>query len=1808
MKIFRLIFRLTHIVLVSLFFLTICVFVSAQVDDPPQITDLYSNSTIVLINDMVKITAIATDDLGVSNISFSMPTVTITKNCDGNLTCSKEIEYSSGSTGRFEFCALAKDTGNQNSTRRCIQITFVPDQPPEIVIFDAMPKTVSVDGIVNFVIEAEDDLGVTKLYLKDKSTGDIKECQCTGLEKCSSTTCICLTEPCFKRKFEEGGIFEFCAWAQDTSYQNSTERCLKISVSELSNCTPIMLYNTYEYVPIAVRIESKKLTEEESGFNGYSAECCPYCNYIIVNNSNCEILEGDLSSFKRVIWNPQRENVHDILKNFTYIICENIIDENSIAIAAIDSNEYQPVDFIYNDEITKYWFIETGRYTTQKKRNINIHKIDALKRAAHGFVNVSLQRGNKVGLVAFSGEGTRPIPEKVCANPFPFEWCIWYEEMGIFRSGKCIPFQLDITDDAEALHQQIDQYQALCWTCIACGIDAARLMLERGGGKDMILMSDGTETHRSHISGKDALEAARTAADEGIRIHTIALGEAAYETTLTRIATLTGGEFYKVSCVKSLDDIYRELAERIDGNAVLVSDLSNSMYENFTLNCSGFTKYFLAEQLIRSKDQTKSTVIVDTINYAEAVNLLLERECFHRIPEVMDCYQDCNDPRCNCPCDPDDICTCCPRCSRVSDYYDCIYKKYEYMYSRPYVDYLFCYRTPLKDTPWCHQKSSLSTSVINYPWYSFTAKSGTSESEPRSLDKITEEYLTSIGNWNRNVEIKEIPDDVPKKVLKPEIYCDHNFDNKLFRSVWAKIFTVTPFLSDSRNGINWTRTGMGELYAGGGFRREPSCYWECCRPCAPFCDCRRGDCILAYFGEGVENTIKIVIPNSEIYEGNLSVNKTKANEWIIDNGAIKIISSGNLPFEIPRDSVTFEKDEEKGEYITKILYKVANNRKQFTINQDITLRYNLSENATEFKAGIEEEFETSLGVAGRTINTKESISDTWGGVIDISEPQIDALKEAIIGFIQESLERGNKIGMVAFSCYWSWEAPHCPLGIYSELPLTSNERLLYDEVRKYRPLWGTCIPGGLKRGIELIEDQPPGQRYMILMSDGKSTACLPQCIDQVEDIRCSENISKEQAKQQARIAASKGIVIHTLALGNTADEELLEEIAKITNGKFYKIECANLLTDIYKKLAENVNNTILISDVSGSMGDDISIHCEEKGPSLVHKELLDDINLSIEGDIQNIEDGLIKVKGIINITVDPDISNRIILNMGNSSIEHLSLIYPVKHELYRKKFASGPEKKTYTFVDGYGYENKEFNYPEQCRKICPLDCTCPEDDITDVTCIDENGNKYKRTDCVCLPPKGHSYKFPCTSDRTFHEDEVIYYDFVDLTTFETSDLKAVDRSGPNTLSTGDLSGNVIHIMRSKLSPEKLSRILIYYTGDEPTTLVNILEDEGYKVDIISGDERITEGLLSDYGQFWFIDELGNTQLSGSEINAIANYQQRGGNILISGRNNISDKFGVDMKYGLSGIPTGCIEPEFIAYNPLKGNITRLSATDDDVAISTSNILIQIIARGDPRGLNYPMILIMDQGGGGRMVFDNSYSRFLDPDSCDNRMYVLNIANWFKGTGISGEGVKGIYIINFTAMSFPYPLDYDDLKNASVVVFTHFRNDTKKQTFPLFPPRDGKNLHINVTIHNHKKINYTVNPGPYDIPAGSNVRINITLIDAITNETVPNRNILVEVPGYGISEILTTDENGEIEFNFDIGNHDSVVRIIYDDGYQHLTKAFYLSVSSLDILWWFLSPDVLLLVIILVLLAFSYKWFTEGRLDLYGMWDEIRGKK
>ena len=61
-------------------------------------------------------------------------------------------------------------------------------------------------------------------------------------------------------------------------------------------------------------------------------------------------------------------------------------------------------------------------------------------------------------------------------------------------------------------------------------------------------------------------------------------------------------------------------------------------------------------------------------------------------------------------------------------------------------------------------------------------------------------------------------------------------------------------------------------------------------------------------------------------------------------------------------------------------------------------------------------------------------------------------------------------------------------------------------------------------------------------------------------------------------------------------------------------------------------------------------------------------------------------------------------------------------------------------------------------------------------------------------------------------------------------------------------------------------------------------------------------------------------------------------------------------------------------------------------------------------------------------------------------------------------------------------------------------------------------------------------------------------------------------------------------------------------YTPSSSAANLNVYSLNRFWWFVSPEVLLVLIVIVILAFSYRWFAGGGLDLYGMWDELRGKK
>jgi len=185
-------------------------------------------------------------------------------------------------------------------------------------------------------------------------------------------------------------------------------------------------------------------------------------------------------------------------------------------------------------------------------------------------------------------------------------------------------------------------------------------------------------------------------------------------------------------------------------------------------------------------------------------------------------------------------------------------------------------------------------------------------------------------------------------------------------------------------------------------------------------------------------------------------------------------------------------------------------------------------------------------------------------------------------------------------------------------------------------------------------------------------------------------------------------------------------------------------------------------------------------------------------------------------------------------------------------------------------------------------------------------------------------------------------------------------------------------------------------------------------------------------------------------------------------------------------------------------------------------------------------------------------------------------------------------------------------NANLTVFIHFRNNVEDQTFALFPKREENKpyarININVTIRQPSKITCTVNDS---VKPGDEVVIKSSLIDPLTGQGIPDEQITIEVEAYGLKKDIRTDHAGNAVFpKFIALDHSTRITCSYAGGdkYTESSSSAYMNIYSIDRIWWFLSPEVLLLFIVLAVLVFSYRWFRGGGFDLYSMWDELRGRK
>jgi Ca-activated chloride channel family protein len=159
--------------------------------------------------------------------------------------------------------------------------------------------------------------------------------------------------------------------------------------------------------------------------------------------------------------------------------------------------------------------------------------------------------------------------------------------------------------------------------------------------------------------------------------------------------------------------------------------------------------------------------------------------------------------------------------------------------------------------------------------------------------------------------------------------------------------------------------------------------------------------------------------------------------------------------------------------------------------------------------------------------------------------RLAAVKEVVHGFIDK--RKDDRIGLIVFGT-----------GAYPQAPLTLDHAslsLLLDDTGIGMAGPNTAIGDAIGLSLKLLAKAHEQEKVLILLTDGNDT---------------SSAITPDHA---AAMAAAKGVVIHTIGIGDpTAEGEArvnlqgLQDIAQATGGRFFRAEDRNALDQVYSTL------------------------------------------------------------------------------------------------------------------------------------------------------------------------------------------------------------------------------------------------------------------------------------------------------------------------------------------------------------------------------------------------------------------------------------------------------------------------------------------------------------------------------------------------------------------------------------------------------------------------------------------------------------------
>ena len=272
--------------------------------------------------------------------------------------------------------------------------------------------------------------------------------------------------------------------------------------------------------------------------------------------------------------------------------------------------------------------------------------------------------------------------------------------------------------------------------------------------------------------------------------------------------------------------------------------------------------------------------------------------------------------------------------------------------------------------------------------------------------------------------------------------------------------------------------------------------------------------------------------NNAYYKTVKAVPKPKVLFW--GQGASPLLSLASELYEIvPTDSLPSDLDDFYAVFVNNLDKSAVDGRveklSEFVTegNGIIVVGGKGSYDLGEYRNSI---FETMLPVTVGTPEKKEGdinvvivmdISGSTGSAYGGGKA-VDVEKALAIGVLQD-LEPKHKLAVVAFNT-----APY----LVSDVSYVFEKVRLDDRIASVRDGGGTLISAGLLKAMAILEPLS-GSKNIILISDGKTQAV-------------------SVAEEAAKAASNSGIRIYTVGVGASTNEEIMQRLADITNGVYFR--------------------------------------------------------------------------------------------------------------------------------------------------------------------------------------------------------------------------------------------------------------------------------------------------------------------------------------------------------------------------------------------------------------------------------------------------------------------------------------------------------------------------------------------------------------------------------------------------------------------------------------------------------------------------------